>query len=418
MLASRLGARLGAMGRAAVQKGVVNGMSVRCIGTGVLGNSYGLTEDQVMLQDMADKFAEKELLPFAAEWDENKFFPEETLRKAAEMGLGGVFVSEEFGGSGLGRVDGAVIFESLSRGCTSTTAYLTIHNMCAYILDKFGSDELKGRFLGEMCSLDKFSSYCLTEPGSGSDAASLSTRAELSADGKHYVLNGSKAFISGGGRSDVYFVMVRTGDSSPGGITCILVEAGTPGLEFGAQENKLGWNSQPTCAVIFEDCKVPVENVLGEIGSGFKIAMAGLDGGRLSIGTCSIGAASRCLEVAREHVLVREQFGKPLSANQHIQFKLADMATELQAGRLMIRNAAHMMDQNDPDKTAFCAMAKRYATDAGMSVCNDALQLLGGYGYLKDYNVERYLRDARVHQILEGTNEIMRLIISRSVLKS
>mmetsp|Transcript_9895 Transcript_9895/g.12835 ORF Transcript_9895/g.12835 Transcript_9895/m.12835 type:complete len:422 (+) Transcript_9895:42-1307(+) len=387
----------------------------RCFSHLVNGNSYGLNGEQLQLKEMCENFAEKELKPFAQDWDREKIFPEETLKKAAELGLGGVFVGTESGGTGLSRLEGSVVFEALAGGCTSTTAYLTIHNMCCWMIDTFGNEEQKSRLLPTLISMNKFSSYCLTEPGSGSDASSLKTRAVR--DGDHYVLNGSKAFISGGGRSDVYVVMVRTGEEGPRGISCLAVEADTLGLSFGANERKLGWNSQPTAAVMFEDCRVPIANRIGDEGMGFKIAMQGLDGGRLSIGTCSIGAGKACYDLAREYVTVREQFGAPLANNQTIQFKLADMATKLHTARLMVRQAATMLDNKDPNATAFCAMAKRVATDAGFEVCNDALQLHGGYGYLQDYPIERYLRDARVHQILEGTNEIMRLIIGRSILQ-
>jgi len=370
-----------------------------------------------MLQNMAQSFAEQELAPFAKDWDANKEFPEDTLRKAAGLGFGGVFVNEEFGGSGLGRVDGSVIFEALSAGCTSTTAYLTIHNMCAWILNTYGNEEQKQRLLPKLCSMDMFASYCLTEPASGSDAASLSTRAQLSEDGETYTLNGSKAFISGGGRSDVYLVMARSGGPGPKGISCFVVEKNTPGLSFGAQERKMGWNSQPTAAVIFEDCKIPAANRIGDEGIGFKIAMAALDGGRLSIASCSLGAAKQSLKLALEHVQVRNQFDQPLSSNQSVQFKVADMAAQLQAARLMTRSAAKLLDDKDQDASVHCAMAKRFATDAGFKVCNEALQLHGGYGYLEDYPLSRFVRDARVHQILEGTNEIMQVIVARNLLK-
>lgn len=386
--------------------------------TSILDNGHDLNEDQIMLQDMARSFAAQEMTPYAEEWDREKILPEETLKHAAQLGFAGIFADAEYGGCGMSRLDGTIIFEELSYACPSTTAYLTIHNMVTRMIDQFASDEQRQRFLPDLCSMEKFASYCLTEPGSGSDASSLSTKAELSEDGKEYILNGSKAFISGGGRSDLYMVMARTGGQGPKGISSIVVEKGTPGLSFGANERKLGWNSQPTCEVFFDDCRVPVENRIGEEGHGFKFAMAGLDGGRLSIGTCSIGAAKRCFDLTREYVAQRKQFGKPLSENQSIQFKLADMATELHAARLMIRNAAKMLDAKDPHATAFCAMAKRFSTDAGFKICNEALQMHGGYGYLQGNNSpERYLRDVRVHQILEGTNEIMRHIVSRNILQ-
>lgn len=381
----------------------------------LISPDVGLTPQQLEFQTVAQEFSQVELAPHAALWDSKKIFPEEALRKAAALGFAGLFVREESGGAGLGRLDGSVIIEALAQGCTSTTAYLTIHNMCAYMLDTFGSEELRSRFLPKLLTMEHFASYCLTEPNSGSDAASLSTRAVR--DGDHFVLNGAKAFISGGGRSDVYLVMVRTGGEGPGGVSCLVVEKGTPGLSFGAQEHKLGWNSQPTSAVVFEDCRVPVRNLLGKEGDGFKYAMRGLDGGRISIATCSVGAAQACFLIARDHLKVRKQFGKPLAHNQHLAFTLADMATELQVARLMVRQAARLLDEKDPNARGYCAMAKKVATDNGFSVCNNALQLLGGYGYLRDYPVERYLRDVRVHQILEGTNQIMSLIISRQLLE-
>ena len=322
---------------------------------------------------------------------------------------------EDVGGTGLSRLDASIIYEALSGGCTSTTAYLTIHNMCAWMIDSFGSEELRHKYVPSLCTMDTFASYCLTEPNSGSDAASLSTKAVR--DGDDYVLNGSKMFISGGGRSDVYVVMARTGADGPKGISCFVVPSDAPGLEFGAQEEKLGWNSQPTAAVMFDDCRIPASNLVGTEGDGFRYAMMGLDGGRVNIGTCSVGAAYRCLRLAREYTKGRSQFGSPLADNQTIQFKLADMVTQLQVSRLMIRTAAKMLDDKDPRARAYCAMAKRVATDNGFNICNDALQLHGGYGYLRDYPVERFLRDVRVHQILEGTNEIMRLIVGRELLK-
>ena len=375
---------------------------------------FELSEEQRAFRDAARGFARDEMAPNAAAWDEGKVFPEAALRGAAALGFAGIYVSEEMGGSGLKRQDAAVIFEELAAGCTSTAAYISIHNMASWMIDRFGSEAQRQKFLPKLCSMEHFASYCLTEPGSGSDAAGLKTRAVR--DGDHYVLNGSKAFISGGGRSDVYVCMVRTGSDGPKGISCIVVEKGTKGLSFGAQEKKLGWNSQPTSAVIFEDCRVPVANRIGAEGEGFKIAMMGLDGGRLNIGACSIGGARACLDLAREHMGARQQFGKPLAEFQALQFKLADMATELEAARLMIRRAAASLDAGHADATTHCAMAKRFATDAGFHVVNEALQLHGGYGYLRDFPVERYLRDLRVHQILEGTNEIMRVIIARRLL--
>ncbi|WP_428696692.1 isobutyryl-CoA dehydrogenase [Stappia sp.] len=376
---------------------------------------FALGEDQRAFQDVARQFARDEMEPHAAEWDEKSFFPVETLRKAAELGFGGIYVGDDVGGSGLGRLDAAVIFEELARGCTSTAAYISIHNMAAWMIDRFGSSEQRQRFLPALCSMEHFASYCLTEPGAGSDAASLRTRAVR--DGDHYVLNGSKAFISGGGMSDVYVVMVRTGGDGPKGISCLVVEKDTPGLSFGAQEVKLGWKSQPTAQVNFSDCRVPVANRIGEEGQGFSIAMAGLDGGRLNIGACSLGAAQSCLERSIGYLKERKQFGKALAEFQALQFRLADMATDLEAARLLLHKAATLVDAKTPDATRMAAMAKRMATDVGFAVVNEALQLHGGYGYLRDYPVERYLRDVRVHQILEGTNEIMRVIIARDLLK-
>ena len=382
----------------------------------VASRTLGLSEDQLAFQEMADDFGQEQLAPHAEEWDQHKIFPKDVLREAAALGFGGIFVDPEHGGTGLQRLDGVVIFEALARGCTATTSYLTIHNMCGWMIDTFGNDEQKARWLPDLCTLERFTSYCLTEPNSGSDAASLRTTAVR--DGDDFVLNGSKAFISGASQTDLLLVMARTGEQEDGasGVTCFAVDAETPGLSYGAQERKMGWNCQPTAAVIMEDCRVPAANMLGEEGQGFKLAMAGLDGGRLSIGSCSIGAAQASFEKAVEHLKDRKQFGKPLAANQALQFKLADMAAQLHTGRSIVRQAAAAMDENHPDKTPLCAMAKRVSTDAGFEVCNDALQLFGGYGYLADYGVERNLRDVRVMQILEGTNEIMRTILARDIL--
>ncbi|UKJ76964.1 isobutyryl-CoA dehydrogenase [Azospirillum brasilense] len=372
---------------------------------------FALSEEQQAFRDTARDFAQQEMAPNAAHWDENSVFPVDTLRQAAALGFAGIYVEEEFGGSGLGRLDAALIFEELSAACPSTAAYISIHNMASWMIDRFGNAEQRERFLPKLTTMEHFASYCLTEPGAGSDAASLRTRAER--DGDHYVLNGSKAFISGGGTSDVYVCMVRTGEPGPKGISCIVVEKGTPGLSFGKQEHKLGWKSQPTSAVIFENCRVPVANRIGEEGEGFRIAMKGLDGGRLNIAACSVGGARFCLEQAIAYTTERKQFGKPLNAFQSLQFKLADMATELDAARLMLHRAAASLDAGSPEATAHCAMAKRFATDVGFQVVNEALQLHGGYGYIKEYPIERIFRDLRVHQILEGTNEIMRVIIAR-----
>ncbi len=375
---------------------------------------FELNSEQAAFQQTARDFAAHEFAPHAALWDRDKIFPVEALRKAAALGFGGIYVAEDVGGSGLARFDAALIFEALASACASTSAYLSIHNMASWMVDAYGDDAQRRRWLPGLCSMDLLASYCLTEPGSGSDAAALKTRAVR--DGDDYVLNGSKAFISGAGSTDLYVTMVRTGAAGPGGITCLAIEKDSSGLSFGAQENKLGWHSQPTAMVNFEDCRVPVANRIGDEGEGFRIAMAGLDGGRINIAACSLGAAAASMEIAREHLLVREQFGRKLADFQALQFKLADMATELAAARLMIYNAAAKLDAKTPDATQACAMAKRFATDAGFNVCNDALQLLGGYGYLMDLPVERHLRDLRVHQILEGTNEIMRVIIARGLL--
>jgi alkylation response protein AidB-like acyl-CoA dehydrogenase len=376
---------------------------------------FNLTEDQQAFQDVARGFATDELAPFASDWDRDAIFPVETLRKAAALGFAGIYVREDVGGSALTRLDAALIFEALSAGCTSTAAYLSIHNMASWMIDTFGNDEQRQKWLPDLTSMNTIASYCLTEPGAGSDAASLRSKAVR--DGDHFVLNGSKAFISGGGTSDVYVCMVRTGDEGAGGVSCLVVEKGTPGLSFGAVERKMGWNSQPTAAVIFEDARVPVANLIGDEGQGFKIAMMGLDGGRLNIGACSLGTAQTALETARAYMLERKQFGKPLAGFQALQFKLADMATELEAARLLLYQAAAKVTAKAPDATMQAAMAKRFATDTGFKVVNEALQIHGGYGYLKDYPLERHLRDVRVHQILEGTNEIMRVIIARELLK-
>ncbi|WP_417684273.1 isobutyryl-CoA dehydrogenase [Roseibium sp.] len=375
---------------------------------------FSLNEDQRAFQDMAGAFAREEMEPHARHWDETSTFPVETLRKAAALGFGGIYVREDVGGSALTRTDAAIIFEELSKGCTSTAAYISIHNMAAWMIDTYGSDEIRQAYLPDLCSMQRFASYCLTEPGSGSDAASLRTTARE--DGDHYLVNGSKAFISGGGVSDVYVTMVRTGVEGPKGISCLVIEKDTPGLSFGAQEVKLGWKSQPTAQVNFENCRVAKTNRIGAEGDGFKIAMAGLDGGRLNIGACSLGAAQTCLERSIAYMKDRKQFGKALAEFQALQFRLADMATELEAARLLLHKAAGLVDAKAPDATKTAAMAKRLATDTGFNVVNEALQLHGGYGYLRDYPIERYLRDVRVHQILEGTNEIMRLIIARQLL--
>jgi len=373
---------------------------------------FKLTEQQVMVQDMARQFSDAKLAPYAAQWDEDKTMSRPTLEKAAALGFGGIYTRVEHGGSEMGRLDAALIFEQLSRGCVSTAAFLSIHNMVTWMVDTFGDDELRARFVPKLTTMEIIGSYCLTEPGSGSDAAGLKTKAVR--DGDSYILNGTKAFISGAGFSDIYLIMARTGEKS---ISAFLVESGTAGLSFGAQEKKMGWNAQPTAQVILEDCKIPAANRIGDAGAGFKFAMAGLDGGRVNIGACSLGGAGAALDAAIKYTGERQQFGKPISAFQNTQFKLADMATELDASRLMIYRAGDMVDKNDPNKSSACAMAKRFATDMGSKIANDALQLHGGYGYLADYGIERIVRDLRVHQILEGTNEIMRVIISRGLLR-
>ena len=374
-----------------------------------------LSEEQIAFYDVAKDFALKKMAPNAEKWDEEKIFPVETLKELAALGFGGIYVNPELGGSGLSRLDASLIFEALSQGCTSTSAFLSIHNMANWMIDSFASSELKERFVPDLCSMNKIASYCLTEAGAGSDAGGLKTKAIKNGD--HYIVNGTKSFISGGGYSDVYVTMVRTGDDTASGISTLLIEKDTPGLSFGAQEKKMGWNSQPTAQVIFEDCKVPAENIIGSEGDGFKIAMKGLDGGRLNIAACSLGTAQSAFEKAVEYAGDREQFGKKIQDFQSIQFKIADMATELEASRLMLRDAANKVDENTPDKTKAAAMAKRFVTDMSFKIVNEALQIHGGYGYLKDYPLERNLRDVRVHQILEGTNEIMNVIISREILK-
>jgi alkylation response protein AidB-like acyl-CoA dehydrogenase len=375
---------------------------------------FRLSDEQSAFQEMARGFARDAILPHAARWDEDCIFPVGALRQAAALGFAGIYVGEDVGGVGLSRLDATVIFEELAAADPSTAAYLSIHNMAAWMIDRFGSTEQRRRFLPKLTSMGHFASYCLTEPGAGSDAASLRSRAER--DGDHYVINGTKAFISGGGASDIYVCMLRTGGEGPSGVSCIVVEKDTQGLSFGKKERKLGWNSQPTAMVNFTDCRVPVANRLGAEGEGFTIAMMGLDGGRLNIAACSIGGARACLDAAREYMKQRRQFGKPLAEFQALQFKLADMATALEAARLMVQRGAADLDAGAAAATLHCAMAKRFATDAAFDICNEALQLHGGYGYIKDYAIERYLRDVRVHQILEGTNEIMRLIIARRLL--
>ena len=378
---------------------------------------FELSEDQRAFQQTARDFARDRLLPNAGQWDMDRHFPADELREACGLGFGGIYVPEEHGGSGLSRLDAALIFEELAYADPSTTAFLTIHNMVAGMIARFGNDEQRARLLPDVLSGAKFASYALTEPGSGSDAAALKTRAAPDGN-EHYRLNGSKAFISGAGISGLYATMVRTGEDGPRGVSCIVVEDGTPGLSFGKPEKKMGWNSQPTATVSFHDCRVPVANRIGPEGAGFRFAMQGLDGGRINIAACSLGGAQACLDAALEYVKQRRAFGKTLSEFQALQFKLADMATELEAARLMVHRAAVALDLGDPDATRRCAMAKRFATDACSHVCDEALQLHGGYGYIHEYQMERYVRDLRVHRILEGTNEIMRVIIARKLLEA
>jgi alkylation response protein AidB-like acyl-CoA dehydrogenase len=378
-------------------------------------DQFALTDDQIAIQDMARRFTADAITPFAAQWDEDHSFPLETIRSAAELGFASIYVSEESGGIGLGRLDAALIMEAMAYGCPTTSAFISIHNMASWMIDRFGGADIKARYLPQLITMEKIASYCLTEPGSGSDAAALRTTARL--EGDHYVVNGTKQFISGGGVSDVYVTMVRTGDASPKGISCLVIDKGTPGLSFGAPERKLGWNASPTAQVIFENVKVPVANRVGAEGDGFRFAMAGLDGGRLNIGACSLGGAQRCLDEAIKYAKERSQFGQPIADFQNTQFALADMATDLEAARALLYLAAAKVTQNAPDKTRFSAMAKKLATDTGSSVVDRALQVFGGYGYLKDYPIERFWRDLRVHRILEGTNEVMKLIIGRDLLR-
>ncbi len=378
---------------------------------------FSLTEDQRAFQETARQFAQDRLAPNAGRWDEERHFPAEELREACALGFGGIYVPEAHGGSGLSRLDAALVFEELAAACPSTTAFLTIHNMVAGMFSRFADAEQRERFLPRVLSGEHFVSYCLTEPGSGSDAAALKTRAEPAGNAQ-YRVNGSKAFISGGGVADLYVTMMRTGEDGPRGISCVVVERETPGLTFGRPEHKMGWNSKPTATVNFQDCLVPVSNRLGAEGEGFRFAMAGLDGGRINIAACSLGGARACLDAALAYAKERRAFGRTLSEFQALQFKLADMATELEAARLMVHRAAVALDQGEADATMRCAMAKRYATDVCFRICDEALQLHGGYGYIHEYGIERYLRDLRVHRILEGTNEIMRVIIARKLLEA
>ena len=374
--------------------------------------NFEYNEDQLAIKEMAKNFAETELMPYASEWDQKEIFPVETLKRAADLGMAAIYVDDLYGGSGLSRLHAAIIFEELSRGCVSTAAYISIHNMVTWMIDKHGSDDLRKRFVPKLSTMQKMSSYCLTESGSGSDAVALKTKATKRGN-SHYLLNGTKSFISGGPTSDVFAVMCRTGEEGAGGVSCLLVEKGTKGLTFGKQEKKMGWNSQHTSMVNFDNCEIPIDNLVGNEGDGFKIAMKGLDGGRVNIAACSLGGARAALEASLNYAAERKQFGKTLDKFQVTQFKLADMATELEVSRLMVLRAACALDSHDKQVTKLCAMAKRYATDVCSEICNMALQIHGGYGYLKDFPLERLVRDLRVHQILEGTNEIMRVIISR-----
>ena len=378
-------------------------------------NQFDLTDDQRAIQDMARKFTADAITPYAAEWDEKHIFPQDTIRAAAELGFGGIYVSEESGGIGLGRLESAIIMEAMAYGCPSTSAFISIHNMSAWMIDCFGVPAVKAKYLPSLVPMERMASYCLTEAGAGSDAASLKTKAVK--DGGDYVVTGSKQFISGGGENEVYVVMARTGDEGPKGISCLVIEKDMPGVSFGAQEKKLGWHSQPTAQVNFDGVRVPAENLVGSEGEGFRIAMMGLDGGRLNIGACSLGGAQRCLDEAVRYTKDRKQFGQAIADFQATQFTLADMETELQAARTLLYAAAAKVTENAPDKTRFAAMAKRLATDTGSSVVDRALQLHGGYGYLQDYPIERFWRDLRVHSILEGTNQVMRMIIGRDLLR-
>lgn len=378
-------------------------------------DQFDLTDDQREIQELARRFTADRITPFAGEWDEKSHYPVDVWKAAGELGFGSIYVSEESGGIALGRLEAALIMEAMAYGCPATSAFISIHNMATWMIDRFGSAALKERFLPGLVSMDLIGSYCLTEPGSGSDAAALKTTAKR--DGDDFVLNGTKQFISGAGYNDVYVCMVRTGEEKSRGISAIVVEKGTPGLSFGAPERKLGWNASPTAQVIFEDCRVPAANLVGAEGEGFRIAMAGLDGGRINIGACSLGGAQRCLDEAIRYTRERQQFGQAVADFQNTQFTLADMATDLEAARALLYLAAAKVTANAPDKSRFSAMAKRLATDNGSSIVDRALQLHGGYGYLKDYPIERFWRDLRVHSILEGTNQVMRMIVGRELTR-
>ncbi len=375
---------------------------------------FALSEEQIAIFDMAHAFGQEHIAPHAREWEREGCIPKDLWPRIAELGFGGLYVSEQSGGSGLTRLDATLVFEALSMACPSVAAFLSIHNMCAKMLDAFASDAMKTRLMPDILSMQTVLSYCLTEPGSGSDAAALKTRATRSNEG--YILNGTKAFISGGGYSDAYVVMARTGEDGPKGISCVYVEDGSDGLSFGGLEDKMGWRSQPTRQVQFDDCAIPADNLVGEEGKGFSYAMAGLDGGRLNISSCSLGAAQTALTLTLGYMAERKAFGKPIDQFQALQFRLADLEIELQAARTFLRHAAWKLDTSAPDATKFCAMAKKFVTEAGSNIVNQCLQLHGGYGYLADYGIEKLVRDLRVHEILEGTNEIMRLIVARQLL--
>jgi alkylation response protein AidB-like acyl-CoA dehydrogenase len=376
---------------------------------------FALNEDQIALRDMAQSFAAEKIAPHALRWDEEKHFPVDVMREAASLGMGGIYIRDDVGGSGLGRLDAALIFEALATGCPTVSAFISIHNMASWMIDSFGTAAQRQSYLPKLCTMELIASYCLTEPGAGSDAAALRTRAVR--DGDTYVLNGQKQFISGAGATGLLVAMVRTGGEGAGGISTLVIDAETPGVSFGANERKMGWNAQPTRAVIFENARVPVANRLGEEGIGFKIAMAGLDGGRINIAACSLGGAQNALDKSLAYTRERKAFGKRLDEFQALQFRLADMAIELEAARTFVWRAAAALDRKDSDASMLCAMAKRFGTDVGFEVANQALQLHGGYGYLSEYGIEKIVRDLRVHQILEGTNEIMRLIVSRKLIE-
>lgn len=377
---------------------------------------FDLTDEQRAIFDMAQGFSREELAPRAIEWDQDKYFPIETLRRAAALGMAGIYTREDFGGSGLTRLDAALIFEALASGCPSVAAYVSIHNMVTWMIDRFGDEAQRAKFIPSLCTMERFGSYCLTEPAAGSDASALKMRAVK--EGDTYVLNGVKQFISGAGAAEIYVIMARTGEAGASGVSAFIVEKGTPGLSFGANEKKMGWNAQPTRQVICEDLRVPASQRLGAEGQGFRIAMAGLDGGRLNIAACSLGGAQAALDKVLAYMSERQAFGRRLDAFQALQFRLADMAIEIEASRSFLWRAASALDAKDPRATQFCAMAKKFVTDACFNAANDALQLHGGYGYLADYGVEKIIRDLRVHQILEGTNEIMRVIVARKLIES